>query len=506
MSTPEFQKKAKEFIKRAAGWELANNLMQHGPQYLGGIGDALSNVGHQLQGSGAGILGKLIQQSNAVKEHAPAFLSSLAGHRILDALISSKARSWELMEPYYANMSREGIQAALSGQDLMPKYRQGLGTAAMNPSVSGLGDYEISKEIAKNLIEAHQKETGHRMTTLDEIRNHPKIKAVVEKAQPGVLKSELSQNFLRALNEKLEPNPVVEYLKKPGRFGVGGIGPDNQQFAGRLGLAGAAAIGGGMGGLHGAAVNAVVQAPEYLAASALGKPHVPIAQKALDFGIGLKKSVLGQGNIDAVRRLRGAAEPTQIGNLTLTPSNKEALKSTGYHGLNQLSGELYNLGRDVGTMGVMYRDADPMTAAAAGLPPAAQRAQHVDNAADYVHQNWESPSRTIPTNTFKNDGLVDRMKRMFGMGGRPAGDVHPAALPSADPRLPSLGGTDFRSHMDPPKLTAKPLPQASLAGHDRWHDFNLGAVDPHILDTPASRVHKPTGKVVRSPQKLRVLR
>ena len=490
MSSAEFNKKAKKIIKEAAGWEIANNLMEHGPQYLAGFGDVLSNAGQQLQGSGAGLLGKLIQHGGAVKEHAPAFLKAMAGHRLLDALVSSKARSWELMEPYYANMSREGIQAALSGQDMMPKYRQGIGTAAFNPSVSGLGDYEISKEIAKKLIEQHERETGHRMTSLDEIRNHPKVKAVVEKAQPGVLKSELSQNFLRALDSKLEPNPVVEYLKTPGRFGIGGIGPDNQRHAGRIGLAGAAMLGGGLGGVHGAAVNSAVQAPEYLAASALGKPHNAIAQKLLNFGINLKKSVLGQGKMDAIRRLRGAADPLYLpGGITVPPKTVEALKSTGYHGLNQLSGELYNLGRDAGTVGALYRDADPMTAAAAGLPSAEQRHRQVDSAADHVYKEWQNPTRVVPANTSKNPGFLDRLKSLIGGN-------------KTTTYAPPPGVTDFRSYMDPSSLKPKALPAPTAAYSDPWHGFDLSSVSPHPMDSPATRVLS-TGKIIKSPQKMR---
>jgi len=472
MSSAEFNKKAKKIIKEAAGWEIANNLMQHGPQYMGAVGDAMSGVGHQMNQQ---MLSGGKDMLAALMHHAPSFMQSMAGHRLLDALVSSKARSWEFMEPYYANMSREGIQAALSGQDMMPKYRQGIGTAAFNPSVSGLGDYEISKEIAKKLIEQHERETGHRMTSLDEIRNHPKVKAVVEKAQPGVLKSELSQNFLRALDSKLEPNPVVEYLKTPGRFGIGGIGPDNQRHAGRIGLAGAALLGGGLGGAHGAAVNSAVQAPEYLAASALGKPHNAIAQKLLNFGINLKKSVLGQGKIDAIRRLRGAADPMYLpGGVTLAPKTVEALKSTGYHGLNQLSGELYNLGRDVGTVGALYRDADPMTAAAAGLPPAEQRHRQVDSAADHIYKEWQNPTRTVPVNQLKPQGFLDRLKNMFSSGR--------AVAPP--------GATDFRSYMDKPIGKPRVLPSVPLDGGDRWHNFDLSAVSPHNMDSPPINISK----------------
>jgi len=487
MSTPEFQYKIKAFVKEAAGWELANQAMQHAPQYLDHLGNVVGNIAHQIPGA-------VGHAGNAIMEHAPGFAKSLLGHRLLDALVSSKARSWEFLEPYYANMSREGIQAALSGQDMMPRYRQGIGTAAFNPSVSGLGDYEISKEIAKKLIEQHEKETGHRMTTMDEIRNHPKIKAVVEKSHPGVLKSELSQNFLRAMDENLQPNPVVEYLKKPGKLGIGGIGPDNQRYAGRIGLAGAAALGGGLGhvmsgdALHGAIVNSAVQAPEYVAASALGKPHSTLAQKLLNFGVGLKKSVLAQGKMDAIRRLRGGAAPSNLLGMEIQPTTREALKSTAYHGLNQLSGELYNLGRDAGTVGALYRDADPVSAAAAGLPSAEVRRNQVDNAGDYVHQQWESPRKAIPANTSKNQGLLARFKDSIGWG-EPKGIAEPESMrKNTDPRLAKSTQEHFdtRSYMDPVKAKSKSLsvPRTDI---DRWHNFSLGAVSPTPLDAPTFR-------------------
>jgi hypothetical protein len=148
MSTSEFQNKIKAFVKKASGWDLANQAMQYGHQFVDPLSNAAVNIAQQLPEMAR-------HTGHAVMEHAPGFAKSLLGHRLLDALVSSKARSWEFLEPYYANMSREGIQAALSGQDMMPKYRQGIGTAALNPSVSGLGDYEISKEIAKKLIEQH---------------------------------------------------------------------------------------------------------------------------------------------------------------------------------------------------------------------------------------------------------------------------------------------------------------------------------------------------------------
>lgn len=495
MSTPEFQQKIKSFVKEASGWELANHAMQHGPQYLEHFGNAAGNLAHQIPG----MLG-----------HAPGFLASAGMHRLADAVASKGARSWGLLKPYYANLSREGIQAALTGQDMMPKYRRGIGTAFINPSVSGLADYEISKELAKHLIEEHEKAKGIRITSLDEIRSLPRVKSMLENAEPGVLKSELSQNFLRALNPKLDTHPVVEALKKPGRLGIGGMGQDNQRYAGRIGLAGALALGGGVGEfmhgapLHGAAVNGFVQTPEYGAASALGKPNSTVAQKLLNFGINLKKSVLAQGKLDALRRERGATAPRKFLGVTMNPNTIEELKSSLYAGANQLSAELYNLGRDVGTMGAKYRDADPISAAAAGLPSAEVRRSQVDSAGDYVHQQWESPKGAAPANVQRNQGLLAKFKDSMGWG-KPKGIVEPESMRnSTDLRLAnsSHGHFDTRSYMDPVTAKPKPAPFVPRTDTDRWHNFDLGAVDPHPMDAPASKILR-TGKVIRAPKKLR---
>ena len=300
MSTPEFQQKVKSFVKQA-DIHMDPGLMKT-----------------MLHGLGVG--GSLIW--------------GILKHKALDAGISTLARKTPLLRNFYANMSARGMHAGLNpNEQLAPRFRNAMGAVAFNPSVAGNVDYMMGEQFAKTVADIIFKQTNKRITSLDELRRHPIARAMYNMPHHVAPNSPISKNFLNALNPELPPSRLVDLIER-----YGGVGPDQQQWGGRAGLLGSAALGAinpfTGGGLHGAAANMVTQLPETAATWMMNHQKSLPVKLLLRAGLKAKKKLMANGFLEGL-------DDRQTAHL---------LGNSKWNYLNTTSGELRALGGDLGSL------------------------------------------------------------------------------------------------------------------------------------------------------------
>jgi hypothetical protein len=219
-------------------------------------------------------------------------------------------------------------------EQLAPKFRNAIGAVAFNPSVSGNVDYMMGAQFAKTVADIIFKQTNQKITSLDELRSHPIAKAIYNMPQHLAPNSPISKNFLNALNPDLPPSRLVNMIE-----GFGGSGPDQQQWGGRAGLLGSAALGAvnpfSGGGLHGALTNVVTQLPETAATALMNRNKDSLMSRLLlRAGLKTKKKIMASGFLEG---LDGKQSEHTFNNSLLNY-------------LNTTSGEVRALGGDLGAL------------------------------------------------------------------------------------------------------------------------------------------------------------
>jgi hypothetical protein len=245
------------------------------------------------------------------------YIKATAGHKLVDSGLSHLVRRGGLFNNYYANAAREGINAGLTGLDVAPQFRRGFG--AVSTSLTGLGDYEAAKALARELQAKIEGATGKKITNINELISHPIAKNYIAGIGKGEL-SPLTKNIVSALDPNLKSNSAIEMIKRHG-----GIGADNQKHSGRIGAALSGALGFATGGIPGALGAITSSAPELATASLANRGYT---QNIVD----LKKGVVGKGvahGITGSSPLRTAA-------------------SIGLGAISPFTQEVYSMGQDVG--------------------------------------------------------------------------------------------------------------------------------------------------------------
>ena len=245
----------------------------------------------------------------------------VAAHRALDIGATHAVRGSGIFKNYYSNMAREGMNAAVTGKDLMPKYRRALGV--LSPSLSGLTDYEMAKSMMQDLQQKIHKQTGVRLTSLEAIRSHPITSQLMDSFHTSKLHSPITRHIVGAVDPKLKQNALVEFLRRRG-----GMGPDSQRYTSRIAGTIAGAAGMAIHGPIGAAALMGSIAPEAVSASVVNRDSGNALIKA-------KKGLIGKGMVNAMDR---------VDNLPVTRA-----KAFGLNFLSPASNEIYNFGRDLGT-------------------------------------------------------------------------------------------------------------------------------------------------------------
>lgn len=245
------------------------------------------------------------------------YLKATAGHKLVDSGLSHLIRKNNLFSNYYANAAREGINAALTGLDLAPSMRQGFGI--VSPTLTGLGSYETAKQMATQLKNTIEKETGQKITSIDQLINHPIAQQQLKRIQ-GAEMSPMTRDITNALNPNLPASKIVDTIKR-----YGGVGKDNQRHSALIGGAISAGLGGLTGGSAGALGAMTANAPDLAALQMIQSGN---AQPIID----LKKKVMARG---AAHGVTG-------------PGFSQDLTSLGLGALSPLSKEIYGMGEDIG--------------------------------------------------------------------------------------------------------------------------------------------------------------
>lgn len=264
---------------------------------------------------------KKAYQDGEEEQNKPSFLEdylkATAAHKLVDSGLSHLVRRNNLFSNYYSNLAREGLNAGLTGIDLAPEYRRGVG--ALSTSLTGLGDYEAAKAMAQQLKQQITSSTGKEISSLDELINHPLAQKHIQKLNAEQL-SPLSRNIVNAMNPNLPASKVVDAIKRHG-----GMGADNQKASAGIGSALSAAMGYATGGIPGALGAVTANSPDLLG--------VHMAQQGnMAPLVNLKKHIMAKGTAHGIR----GANPA------------EAAASYGLGVLNPFAHEVYSMGQDVG--------------------------------------------------------------------------------------------------------------------------------------------------------------
>ena len=164
------------------------------------------------------------EDDNMVKN----FGTSLALHRGIDTGATNVMRRGPLaplLGNYYANAAKEGLRASVDGIDVMPRWRRGLGV--LSPSLTGLTDYEIARDVGHN-VQDHANQYGQKINSVEELTNHPLFRNAIDGVDKRTA-SPITRNIINAVDPNLKPNPVVNFAKR-----FGGMGSDVQHASSRL--------------------------------------------------------------------------------------------------------------------------------------------------------------------------------------------------------------------------------------------------------------------------------
>jgi hypothetical protein len=297
--------------------------------------------------------------------------------------LSHLIRKNNLFSNYYANAAREGINAALTGLDVAPTMRQGFGV--VSPTITGLGSYETAKQLAAQLKKTIEKETGQKITSIDQLINHPTAKQYLSRLQ-GAEMSPMTRDITNALNPNLPASKVVDAIKR-----YGGVGVDNQRHSALVGGAISAGLGGLTGGSAGALGAMTANAPDLAALQMIQSGN---AQPIMD----LKKRVMARGAAHGVTGPGAAQTATSLGLGALSP----------------LSHEIYGIGEDIGrptgqkvdkAVGQYHKFTNPLNF----IPGKQKLDQFVQGRADQFKQNLASKVE----NALLSPNLGSTIKKLF---------------------------------------------------------------------------------------------
>jgi hypothetical protein len=448
-----------------SGLDILKHLLVNTPLNIAGgaAGGARAYLKHQA-GDYAGLTApqKILRYLGNIGTGAAT--GNLLPHRVLDIGITKALRNSPFARDYYANATREGMSSHFTGEDLMPQYRRALGNL-INPSASGVANYEIGKEVAHHLAGQVEKLTGKRPQSLNELMGHESVQKLIGDRLVGKVNtldkfhSPLTRDIFGALNKDLPKSPLIEKLKTPGFLGVGGVGPDQQRFAGRTGMLASSLMGGLVGGavggdpLHGAMTNLLLQAPEYGGMAMVNRAGAnPLISKILGKAVDMKKQIAGTGVLDEVTRQAQPFNPS--GTRNLIPEYR-SLDTTMLMG--PLAGEVYNAGRDLGRVAHMTQSG---MLGVENLHSALQDkdlSSHVPNVLNNIYKNITPTSAAA--NTPKRPLKYRAEQLMRGLGRKALNifkskDILPSSTTTGLQVPPTL--TDFRDYrFDPRYKVAK---------------------------------------------------
>lgn len=267
-------------------------------------------------------------------------LKAFGAHKLIDAGLSNIVRRSGIAENYYSNAAREGFNAGITKKDLLPRYRRAIGT--ISPTLTGLAEYEVARGLSRDLMKtkrfkdfkgssvedviAHLKATKH----LKEVDVDPIIQNLTEHFSTSA-KSPLTKHLARGFADRdLKSNRLIKWFKS---LGTGESVPEKGK--GLLPNAGLpAAITAGLGYLTHGPGGAIGG----LAASSLS--DIGLARATSNDSVyrtinTLKKGITGEGILRGMDKAQDNSLNTKFKQLAL--------------GLFQpASGEIYEMGRDVG--------------------------------------------------------------------------------------------------------------------------------------------------------------
>jgi hypothetical protein len=343
------------------------------------------------------------QKANNQRNIPLDILKATAVHRGLDSGLTYGVRRTGLFQNYYANAAREGIEAALSGKDVLPRWRRTLGI--INPNLTGLTDYEVARGLT-HVLKQRAEEAGLPISDFRSLKTFLKNKQTEVFYNQLNLKKDLSpisRNVRNALNPKLRKNKIVQLLKR-----YGGKGVDKQINPVWVGAPLAAATGAphGIAGAAGALFSA---SPDLLTGAAA-------------------KTETGEQTIEALKLgLIGTGSKHKI----IHPT-KSRILSTGLNLISPSSGEIYDFGKD-------------LTDVQRGI-----KGLNLDKkqAVKFLDKHLIDPAKQTP-NKLKNKA-VQRLKNIFKRGEatftpdyspvqlKEMGAYHEVYGPKGTPRLASL--------------------------------------------------------------------
>ena len=338
---------------------------------------------------------KRAEENNTSIDYLKDTAIAAGAHRLGDSALTYGVRRGGLFQNYYANVAKEGVNAALSGKDVMPQWRRALGI--ISPSLTGLTDYEVSRGLTHKLLYdlKNQGITQNPNDLKALLKQHPQVFKHLQVLKKSPNLSPITRNIVNASDPALPKNKFVEFLKT-----YGGVGVDRQKNP--------ALVGGTLAGLTGAAHGLTGAAGGLISAS-----------PDLMFG------VMGQ-NKDLIKNLE-EMKLGIIGAGTLARADtplKSKFISGGLNAISPSSGEIYDLGQDL---------SQPLD----NLPT-----EHKKVVKKFIGENIISPGKTAPLRVLKNVGKI------FKLGANFAPDYTPEDLQSmgvfdevyarTKPRLASL--------------------------------------------------------------------
>ena len=326
------------------------------------------------------LLTKLAQEAelnDPAKQFSEKLVETGLTHRAIDTAATNMTRRGPiapLLNNYYANSAKEGLNASVTGNDVMPRYRRALGV--ISPSLTGLTDYEIARDVGHN-IKQHAAENGQKINSLNELIEHPMMQQALGNIDKNN-SSPITKNIANAMDPKLKQNGIIESFKR-----FGGMAPDAQHYSSRVGGLMGAGLGYAEGGPAGAVSSLINMSPDLAMSSIANRNVAPIAA--------LKHGVMGKG---MQHGLNGTANNTR---------NK--LLATGLNIANPATAEVYDFGKDVGQQIVKQNNPENLTKIFGDNPHLTGLAQQgVTQTAENEAQNMISPAAKMlnPKNITKN--------------------------------------------------------------------------------------------------------
>jgi cytidylate kinase len=332
-------------------------------------------------------------------------LKAFGGHKLIDAGLSNLVRRSGIAENYYSNAARAGFNAGITKQDVLPRFRRALGT--LSPTLTGLADYEIARGLSKELLKS-KRFKDFKGSNVEDMLTHIKATKRLEGANldpviqhltdhlSSSAQSPLTKHLTRGFaDQDLKKNRLIEWFKSQGTGSA-----KNENMGGMtVGLPAAitSAIGyltHGPGGALGA-----------LAASSLS--DVALAKATSRDSVyktvnRLKQGITGEGILRGMDKAQDSSFGTK-------------LKQTALGLFQPTSGEIYEMGRDVGRSANtgLSLASNVTNIAKSQLPTGAKVPQHIQKAVDGVGARTEKYRDKITG--YVNKNMIEPA-RDYGLG------------------------------------------------------------------------------------------